>query len=55
MIPAYQRLRSEPRLGERVREILVNGVSTPKYATVLPKPSSSQLFAECKGSVTSGP
>ncbi len=36
-IPAYQRLRSEPRLGERMREILVNGVSTRKYATVLPK------------------
>jgi putative transposase len=36
-ISAYQRLRSEPRLGERMREILVNGVSTRKYATVLPK------------------
>jgi len=36
-IPAYQRLRSEPRLAERMREILVNGVSTRKYGTVLPK------------------
>jgi putative transposase len=36
-IPVYQRLRSEPRLGERMREILVNGVCTRKYATVLPK------------------
>jgi hypothetical protein len=32
-IPAYQRLRSEPCLGERLREILVNGVSTRKYET----------------------
>jgi len=36
-IPVYERLRSEPRLAERMREILVSGVSTRKYATVLPK------------------
>ncbi len=36
-VPAYQRLCAEPRLADRMREILVNGVSTRKYATVLPK------------------
>lgn len=35
-IPAYQRLRAEARLGERLRDILVTGVSTRKYAKVLP-------------------
>ncbi len=36
-VPAYQRLCAEPRLADRMHEILVNGVSTRKYATVLPK------------------
>ena len=35
-IPAYARLREEPRLGSRIRDILVTGVSTRKYARVLP-------------------
>lgn len=35
-IPAYQRLRDEVRLGQRVRDILVSGVCTRKYARVLP-------------------
>jgi transposase-like protein len=35
-IPAYQRLREEPRLGSRIRDILVTGVSTRHYAKVLP-------------------
>lgn len=35
-IPAYQRLRDEGSLGQRVRDILVSGVSTRKYARVLP-------------------
>lgn len=36
-IPVYERLQAEPRLGSRIRDILVTGVSTRKYATVLPK------------------
>lgn len=35
-IPAYQRLREDSRLGSRVHDILVTGVSTRKYAKVLP-------------------
>lgn len=35
-IPAYARLRDDARLGGRVRDILVTGVSTRKYAGVLP-------------------
>lgn len=35
-IPAYERLREEARLGNRLRDILVTGVSTRKYAKVLP-------------------
>lgn len=36
-VPAYQRLREEAKLGERLRDILVTGVSTRKYALVLPE------------------
>jgi putative transposase len=36
-IPVYERLQAEPRLGERIRDILVRGVSTRKYAEVLPR------------------
>ena len=36
-IPVYERLQAEPRLGERIRDILVRGVSTRKYAQVLPR------------------
>lgn len=35
-IPAYARLRGETHLGNRIRDILVTGVSTRKYAKVLP-------------------
>ena len=35
-IPAYQRLKADARLGERIRDILVAGVSTRQYAQVLP-------------------
>jgi putative transposase len=35
-IPVYERLRADLRLGSRVRDILVTGVSTRKYARVLP-------------------
>jgi transposase-like protein len=35
-IPAYARLREETHLGHRIRDILVTGVSTRKYAKVLP-------------------
>jgi len=36
-IPVYERLQAEPRLGERIRDILVRGVSTRQYAEVLPR------------------
>jgi transposase-like protein len=36
-IPVYERLQAEPRLGSRIRDILVRGVSTRKYAAVLPR------------------
>jgi transposase-like protein len=35
-IPAYAQLRDDGRLGARLRDILVAGVSTRKYARVLP-------------------
>lgn len=35
-VPVYARLQAEPRLGSRIRDILVSGVSTRKYARVLP-------------------
>lgn len=35
-IPAYARMRNDERLGGRVRDILVAGVSTRKYEGVLP-------------------
>jgi putative transposase len=36
-IPAYEQLSQNPRLGQRVRDIMVTGVSTRKYAKVLPE------------------
>lgn len=36
-VPAYQRLRDEAHVGARVRDILVAGVSTRRYAAVLPE------------------
>jgi transposase-like protein len=35
--PAYEAIRSHPRLGERMLEILMSGVSTRNYERVLPK------------------
>jgi putative transposase len=36
-VPAYQRLRDDANVGVRVRDILVAGVSTRRYAAVLPE------------------
>jgi putative transposase len=36
-VPAYERLRNDENLGARVRDILVAGVSTRRYAQVLPE------------------
>jgi transposase-like protein len=36
-IPAYEAVRATPRLGERMLEILLAGVSTRRYKQVLPK------------------
>lgn len=36
-VPAYERLVGDGRMGERVRDILVKGVSTRKYESVLPE------------------
>jgi putative transposase len=35
-VPAYERLRDDANIGARVRDILVAGVSTRRYAQVLP-------------------
>ena len=40
-VPAYGRLRSDARMGLRVRDILVSGVSTRKYERVLPRVAHS--------------
>ena len=36
-MPAYERLRDDANIGARVRDILVAGVSTRRYAGVLPE------------------
>jgi len=36
-IPVYERLQAEPRLAQRMHDILLRGVSTRKYAQVLPQ------------------
>ncbi len=36
-VPVYERLKADQRLADRVRDIMVTGVSTRKYARVLPK------------------
>lgn len=36
-IPAYERLKDDARLGQRMADILVTGVSTRKYGKVLPE------------------
>jgi len=36
-VPAYEQLNENPRLGERMHEIMVTGVSTRKYGKVLPE------------------
>jgi putative transposase len=36
-VPAYEQMRSEAKLGERMLEILLRGVSTRQYGAVLPQ------------------
>ena len=36
-VPAYERLREDSGIGKRVRDIMVAGVSTRRYASVLPE------------------
>jgi putative transposase len=36
-VPAYERLAGDARMGARVRDILIKGVSTRKYESVLPE------------------
>ena len=38
MIPAYEAVNNSSRLSQRIWEILMLGVSTRKYASVLPAP-----------------
>ena len=45
-VPVYGRLRAEPRLADRVRDILVSGVSTRKYGKVLPAMAGSVGIAK---------
>lgn len=40
-VPAYQAMRSDERLGARMLEILLHGVSTRNYAKVLPEMAES--------------
>lgn len=40
-VPAYERLQAEPRLAERMRDIVVAGVATRRYARVLPEMADS--------------
>ena len=40
-VPVYERLQGDARLANRVRDILVSGVSTRKYARALPKMASA--------------
>jgi transposase-like protein len=40
-VPAYERLRAPGRQAERIRDILVAGVSTRQYANVLPRAAAS--------------
>ena len=36
-VPAYEAMRGSPRLSQRIWEVLMLGLSTRKYAEVLPK------------------
>ena len=36
-VPAYERLRDDSSIGKRVRDIMVAGISTRRYAAVLPE------------------
>jgi transposase-like protein len=45
-IPAYRRLHNDARLGERVRDIVIGGVSTRKYHKVLPQVADSVGIAK---------
>ncbi len=45
-IPAYRRLHDEARLGGRVRDIVIAGVSTRKYRKVLPQVAASVGIAK---------
>lgn len=45
-IPAYRRLQDDARLGGRVRDIVIAGVSTRKYRQVLPRVADSVGIAK---------
>lgn len=49
-MPLYERLVGEPRLADRVRDILVAGVSTHKYADVLPAMAGTVEISRSSGS-----
>ena len=45
-VPAYEAMRNDTRLGERMRDILMRGVSTRKYKEVLPEMAQSVGIAK---------
>ena len=63
-VPTYERLRDDANIGTRVRDILVAGVSTRRYAAVLPKVAGtvgvskstvSRRFIEASAAQPGGP
>jgi putative transposase len=40
-VPAYESLRTRPRMAERMMQILINGVSTRRYKDVIPEMAES--------------
>lgn len=51
-VPAYERMRGNARMGARVRDIVLRGVSMRKYAAVLPEVAGT--VGVSKSAVSSG-
>jgi len=54
-VPAYERLRDDASIGVRVRDILVAGVSTRRYAQVLPEAAGPVVRRARRHARDSGP
>lgn len=53
-VPAYERLSGDARMATRVRDILVKGVSTPKYESVLPEVAGTVGVSKSSGAAGTG-